>query len=75
MRNKFDEQLEILNLELIKMGALCEDAIKASMKALLEGDKNMILKTIEIEKEIDDKERYIESRCFLNLLKQQTGPH
>ena len=27
MRNKFDEQLEILNVELIKMGALCEDCL------------------------------------------------
>ena len=27
MRNKFDLQLEQLHLELIKMGALCEEAI------------------------------------------------
>ena len=35
MRNKFDQQLEQLHLELIKMGALCEEAISASVKALL----------------------------------------
>ncbi len=64
MRNKFDEQLENLNLELIKMGALCEDAITASMRALLDGDNDMIIKTTEIEKEIDDKERYIEALCM-----------
>ena len=29
MRNRFDSQLEELNLELITMGALCEDAISA----------------------------------------------
>ena len=33
MRNKFDQQLEQLHLELIKMGALCEEAISASVKA------------------------------------------
>lgn len=71
MRNKFDEQLENLNLELIKMGALCEDAITASMKALLDGDNDMIIKTTEIEKEIDDKERYIEAVCMKLLLQQQ----
>jgi phosphate transport system protein len=71
MRNKFDEQLENLNLELIKMGALCEDAITASMRALLDGDNDMIIKTTEIEKEIDDKERYIEALCMKLLLKQQ----
>ncbi len=71
MRNKFDEQLDNLNLELIKMGALCEDAITASMKALLEDDKDMIIKTSEIEKEIDEKERYIEALCMKLLLQQQ----
>ena len=28
MRTKFDQQLEELNVELIKMGALCERAIR-----------------------------------------------
>ena len=38
MRNRFNEQLELLNVELIKMGALCEEAISAATKALLDGD-------------------------------------
>ena len=38
MRNKFDLQLEQLHLELIKMGALCEEAISAGVKALLDSD-------------------------------------
>ena len=38
MRDRFNEQLEQLNVELIKMGALCEEAISAAAKALLEGD-------------------------------------
>ena len=37
MRNRFNEQLELLNVELIKMGALCEEAISAATKALLDG--------------------------------------
>ena len=41
MRLKFDEQLEKLNNELIRMGALCENAIAASAKALLEGDHTL----------------------------------
>ena len=39
MRSKFDEQLLQLNRELVSMGALCETAIGASAKALLEGDQ------------------------------------
>ena len=37
MRNKFDEQLDKLNGELIAMGALCERAIATSIGAL--GDR------------------------------------
>lgn len=35
MRSKFNEQLEMLNLELIEMGALCEEAIAITIRALL----------------------------------------
>ena len=41
MRNKFDEQLEKLHVELIQMGALCEDAISAAAEALLKGDEEL----------------------------------
>ena len=34
MRDKFNEQLEQLNVELIRMGALCEEGISAATKAL-----------------------------------------
>ena len=33
MRNKFEEQLERLHVELIQMGALCEDGISAAAEA------------------------------------------
>ena len=71
MRNKFDQQLEQLHLELIKMGALCEEAISASVKALLDGDQSMAEKSIAREKDIDQKERDIESLCRKLLLQQQ----
>lgn len=71
MRTRFDEQLENLNLELIKMGALCEDAILASMKALLDEDDTMVEKTHAIESDIDQKEKDIERLCMKLLLQQQ----
>ena len=37
MRSSFDSQLRQLNNELIEMGALCEEAINLSAKALAEG--------------------------------------
>ena len=71
MRNKFDSQLEKLNLELITMGALCEDAISASVKGFLDDDDALCQKAVETEDEINRKERDIESICMKLLLEQQ----
>ena len=70
MRNRFDEQLELLNVELIRMGALCEDAISYASRTLMkEGDfTNEVYKT---DREIDQKERDIENLCMRILLQQQ----
>ena len=71
MRNKFDSQLEKLNLELITMGALCEDAISASVKAMTYGDEALCEKVFAADSEIDQKERDIEAICMKLLLQQQ----
>ncbi len=71
MRSKFDEQLKLLNNDLIVMGALCEDAIACSVKALLNTDLSLAENAIKIEKEIDQKERDIEGLCLKLLLQQQ----
>lgn len=71
MRNKFDHQLEKLNLELITMGALCEDAISASVKGLLDDNDELCQKAVSAEEEINRKERDIESICMKLLLEQQ----
>lgn len=70
MRNRFDEQLELLNVELIRMGSLCEDAIQGASKALA-GESAFAEQVYAIEHEIDQKERDIENLCFKLLLKQQ----
>jgi len=71
MRNRFDDQLELLNVELIKMGALCEEAISAAIKALFDEDEEMMKKAVVMERAIDQKERDIESLCMKLLLQQQ----
>ncbi len=71
MRIKFDEMLEELNVEMIKMGALCEDAITCAVKALLDGDDEMVQKAFSAERAIDEKEREIETFCMKLLLRQQ----
>ena len=71
MRTHFDEQLEKLHLELIRMGALCEDAISAAAKALLEQDPALAAKAQEAEEEIDRAEGDVERLCMQLLLRQQ----
>ncbi|MGB4437875.1 MAG: phosphate signaling complex protein PhoU [Sedimentibacter sp.] len=71
MRNKFDNDLEKLNLELIKMGSLIENSIELSAKSLIDKDLTLVKKVNELEIEIDDMEKTIESHCLRLLLQQQ----
>lgn len=70
MRNRFDEQLELLNVELIRMGALCEDAISYASRTLT-GEGDFAEEVYKADREIDQKERDIESLCMRLLLQQQ----
>ena len=71
MRSRFDEQLVLLNRELIEMGALCEDVISMSGRALLTGDTELARKVAPLDEEIDQKERTVENLCLKLLLQQQ----
>ena len=71
MRNRFDQQLERLNTELVTMGALCEDALTYAGKALFDRDDEMAARAEEAEKQIDQMERDIETICMRLLLQQQ----
>ena len=71
MRTKFDQQLEELNVELIKMGALCERAIRRAVDQL-EDTQDAEKELVDgIEEEINQKEREIETLCMKLLLQQQ----
>ncbi len=71
MRNRFDEQLNQLNNELITMGALCEEAIASAVKYLTDGDDKIKAICIDADRQIDHKERDIENLCINLLLRQQ----
>lgn len=71
MRNRFDQQLEKLNVELVTMGALCEDALTYAIRALFDRESDMAERAEEAEKQIDQMERDIESTCMRLLLQQQ----
>ena len=71
MRVKFEAQLERLNVELITMCALCEEVISGAAKALLDGDSGLRETVLAAERDINQKERDIESLCMKLLLQQQ----
>jgi phosphate transport system protein len=71
MRESYRKQLDTLHSELIRMGALCEDAISCAVKGLLNDEPILRNKAIEMEREIDLREREIESFCVHLLLREQ----
>lgn len=71
IRSEFDRELEALQLDLIRMGGMIEDAIDKSIFALEKRDKELARGVIENDKKVDDLERLIEAECLRLLLKQQ----
>lgn len=77
MRIRLEEQLQQLNLEMIKMGVLCEDAINNSIDILFdvgsdaEKKKRKYKEVRRADSEIDHKERELEALCMKILLRQQ----
>jgi len=71
MRKQLDEQLDLLNKELLEMGALIEHAIESASQALIDQDIELAKKAIAFDKQVDRKERDIEALCLRLLLHQQ----
>jgi phosphate transport system protein len=71
MRDTYRKQLETLHAELIRMGALCEDAISNAVRGLLEEDGKSRARAVRLEETINLKEREIEDFCLRLLLREQ----
>jgi phosphate transport system protein len=71
MRDGYRKQLEALHVSLIRMGALCEEAIASAVTGLLGEDPRLAAEAVRAEKEIDLMEREIETFCLRLLLREQ----
>ena len=71
MRNRFDEQLNLLNVNMIEMGQMCEEAINLAAKSLVEYSEELANKVYALENDIDHMEHSIEALCLKLLLQQQ----
>ncbi len=70
-RVKFEASLEQLNTELIKMGAVVEQAINSAIDALKSKNIALAREVTEKDRIIDDMEKDIEAKCLSLILKQQ----
>ncbi|WP_425446972.1 phosphate signaling complex protein PhoU [Dethiothermospora halolimnae] len=71
MRKYFDEQLEQLKTQLLKMGALVEEEIDIAIKSLIDQDLELAEKVFELERKTDELELIIEDKCLDLLALQQ----
>ena len=71
MRSRFDAQLAALNKEMMEMGTLCVEVISLASNALSRGSREFAAQIAPIDREINQKERDIESLCLKLLLQQQ----
>ncbi len=71
MRNKFDTELENLNLDLIRVASLAEDTIASTLKVLEDGDLELARSIIANDDVVDNFTRQIESRSMKLIMRQQ----
>jgi len=69
-RHSFEQELEELHLEIIKMGSLVEESIENTVMALKKQDIELARKIFRNDDLIDDMEQKIERKC-LNLIARQ----
>ena len=71
MRDKYQEELEKLNANILKMGKMIEIAIESTVIALMGRDIQAASTVSENDEAIDNMEREIEALCMKLLLQQQ----
>lgn len=71
MRKQYREKLDNISNQLIEMGSLMEQAIDNSIAALYEDEQDKAHLAIQLEEEIDKKEREIENLCFNIIMMEQ----
>lgn len=71
MRKRYDEQLEMLHGEIIRMGEMIERAILGAVSALETHNVDRAKEIIANDEEIDQQEKLVEGLCMKLLLSQQ----
>lgn len=70
-RSGFNYKLEELHNDLLRMGSMVEKQIHQCIKALVEHDEDLALKTIDNDDLVDDLQKEIENKCIKLTAMQQ----
>jgi len=71
MQRHFDEELKELYTQILKMGALTQEAIFKSVEALKSRDKSLAQSVISADDKIDDLELTIDEHCIDLIARHQ----
>ena len=71
MRTAYHEALESTRLDVVRLGALCGDAIRVAVEALDRRDATAGARVVAGDDAIDDLRRRIESNCIELIWRQQ----
>jgi len=74
-RLSFDKQIEQISVKLIEMADLLKSQIEGALESYSKRDSELAESIIEIDKEVNDKEKEIEQLCLKMLLLQQPVAH
>ena len=70
MGNWFHDELDALNTHLLEMGSMIEYAIETGVQAMEQRNAELARTIVSYDRQIDQKEREIESQCLKLLLRQ-----
>ena len=70
-RKQFHEELDEINADVVRLGAMGSEAIEAATAAVLDGDLTAAERVVEHDRELDDLTHSIEDRTYMLLARQQ----
>jgi len=70
MRDAYLKELESLDQEIVRMGALVEQSVQMVTTALIEADKDLAQKVRDGDQQVDETVLDIEKRCLVILAQQ-----
>ncbi len=71
MREHFQQELEVVNQDLVRMVVLVEENVKKAQKALIKQDSALAKQVIEADEKVNAMELEITDKCTLILAREQ----